>query len=257
MTQNSLINTSEMIKVVPGIPAEFEDYIVSRRIRIISDFPGFLGDELRLLDAGCGSGCSLLQLCNFFKDCHGFDVNEDYIQRLLEEVAIRNIANCSASTGDLCNLEFDSESVDRLISFEVIEHLPDENAGVKSMYRVLKPGGLAAFSVPNKWWVFETHGAYLPLLRWDRVPFFSWLPKPIHERYAKARIYTKQRIVKLLASVGFKVLKVSYVTAPMDRLTIKPLQKLVKSTVLRNDTTNIPMFSTAIMVIAAKENSKA
>lgn len=246
-----------MKKIVPGIPAEFEDYIVSRRIRIISDFPGFLGDELRLLDAGCGSGCSLLQLYNSFKDCHGFDVNEDYIKQFQEEVESRNISNCTASMGDLCSLEHDSESVDRLISFEVIEHLPDELAGVKSMHRVLKPGGIAAFSVPNKWWVFETHGAYLPLLRWDRVPFFSWLPTPIHKRYAKARIYTKQRIVKLLSSVGFNVLKTSYVTAPMDRLTIKPLQKMVKGTILRNDTTNIPLFSTAIMVIAEKKYSES
>ena len=30
--------------------------------------------------------------------------------------------------------------------------------------RVLKPGGRFIISVPNKWWIFETHGADLPLL---------------------------------------------------------------------------------------------
>jgi 2-polyprenyl-3-methyl-5-hydroxy-6-metoxy-1,4-benzoquinol methylase len=241
-----------MRNVVPGNPAGFDEYIVSRRVRIVSAFPNFVGSDLSLLDAGCGTGCSMLQLHASFKECHGIDVNADYITRFEEEASSRGISNCTASTGDLCNLALASDSVDRLISFEVIEHLPDETAGVQSMYRVLKPGGVAAFSVPNKWWVFETHGAYIPLLRWNRVPFFSWLPTPLHERFAKARIYTKRRITGLLSNAGFNVLQTSYVTAPMDRLTFKPLQSLVKGTLFRQDTTSIPLLSTAIMVIAQK-----
>ncbi len=62
--------------------------------------------------------------------------------------------------------------------------------------KLLKDGGLAAISVPNKWWIFETHGARLPLLPWNQGPVLFLASELIHERFANARIYTKKRIKK-------------------------------------------------------------
>ena len=120
------------------------------------------------------------------------------------------------------------------------------------MCQLLAPGGRAAVSVPNKWWVFETHGAHLPLLPWNRVPFFSWLPTCIHERLAKARIYTRKRIGGLLQEAGFRIAAVHYVTAPMDRVGWRPLQHLLRRTVFGSDATGIPVLATSIMVLAEK-----
>ena len=114
-----------------------------------------------------------------------------------------NVRNCEFKIFDI-EKEKLNEKFDRIISFEVIEHLKDEN-NVKAYYEALKDGGLAAISVPNKWWIFETHGTRLPLLPWNRVPFFPWLPKPIHERFANARIYTKKRIKNLLKMPASKL----------------------------------------------------
>jgi len=246
---NRTHNTSE---VVPGIPAEFGDFIVTRRLNILRRHAGFVNNELACLDAGCGNGASLLQLANEFRECHGVDANPDYIDQVHRAVRDRSVVNCTAATDNLCNTVVEPESFDRVISFEVIEHLPDELAGVRSLFRVLKPTGRIAVSVPNKWWVFETHGTWLPLLPWHRVPLVSWLPSPLHSRIAKARIYTKSRITKLLSQVGFRVTDVMYVTAPMDRLTFEPLQTLARKSVFGRDTTRIPMLATSIMVFATK-----
>jgi 2-polyprenyl-3-methyl-5-hydroxy-6-metoxy-1,4-benzoquinol methylase len=142
---------------------------------------------------------------------------------------------------------------DRLISFEVIEHLEQESS-VRFYYDALKAGGLMAISVPNKWWIFETHGAKLPWLPWNRVPFFSWLPRPVHERFAHARIYTKQRIVRLLESHGFTVLSADYITAPMDVLPEGALKRFVIDRFFYPDTTRVPFKSTSIFVVAKKED---
>lgn len=239
-------------EVVPGIPAEFGDLIVSRRLNIVRQHAGFVSQDLSCLDAGCGNGASLLQLAMEFRMCHGVDANSEYIEQFRRAVEERAFANCTAATDDLCNTAIVPESFDRVISFEVIEHLPDERAGVRSLYRVLKSGGQIAVSVPNKWWIFETHGTWLPLLPWHRVPFVSWLPAPLHSRIAKARIYTKRRITALLSEAGFYVTNVVYVTAPMDRLTFRPLQTLARKAVFGRHTTGVPMLATSIMVFATK-----
>ncbi|MCA9123932.1 MAG: methyltransferase domain-containing protein [Planctomycetaceae bacterium] len=247
---SSDINCQE---VVPGIPAKFSDFIVTRRVNIVARYPGFIGRDLVCLDAGCGNGASMLQLHDHFKRCHGVDANQEYVDQFLSEVQSRTITNCSASTADLCSQLVQPESFDRAISFEVIEHLPDELAGVRTLYHSLKRTGIVAISVPNKWWIFETHGAWLPLLPWHRVPLLSWLPEPIHSRIAKARIYTKRRIVNLLSKGGFRILESRYVTAPMDRLTFRPLQSLCRNSVFRRDTTSVPVLATSIIVFATKD----
>ena len=122
------------------------------------------------------------------------------------------------------------------------------------MFKTLKPNSKIAISIPNKWWIFETHGAYLPLLPWNRVPFFSWLPKSIHDKYAKARNYKANEIRNMLTKVGFKVVDIKYINAPMDMVTFKFIQNILRSTIFKNDTTNIPFLSTAIMLFAEKPN---
>ncbi len=119
-------------------------------------------------------------------------------------------------------------------------------------YDALKPGGLIAITVPNKWWVFETHGAKLPLLPWNRVPFFSWLPRPIHERFANARIYTTKRIVDLMKKSGFEIMDVQLVTAPMDVLKAGKLKDWLLKNVFSTDTTTNPMLAVSVFVVAKK-----
>jgi 2-polyprenyl-3-methyl-5-hydroxy-6-metoxy-1,4-benzoquinol methylase len=142
-------------------------------------------------------------------------------------------------------------AADRLVSFEVIEHLPSDD-GVANYAKSLKVGGIAAISVPNKWWIFETHGAKLPLLPWNRVPFFSWLPRPLHERWAHARIYTKKQICTLLEQHGFEIEKVEYIMAPMDVIKWGPLQRFLRRWVFNSHTTKIPFKAVSILVFCKR-----
>lgn len=49
-------------------------------------------------------------------------------------------------------LPFADETFDALVSIEVLEHLPDDRAGIDEMARVLKPNGLLVVSVPNHYY---------------------------------------------------------------------------------------------------------
>jgi hypothetical protein len=109
-----------------------------------------------------------------------------------------------------------------------------------------------AISVPNRWWVFETHGAALPLLKWNRVPFFSWLPKPLHDRWARARIYSRREIVRKLGAAGFRVEFSLYITAPMDVVKNPAVQGMLRRVIFRGDRTALPILSTAVLVICRR-----
>jgi 2-polyprenyl-3-methyl-5-hydroxy-6-metoxy-1,4-benzoquinol methylase len=230
-----------------GRPADSTDKIITRRVELVKDIPNFCNTNLSLLEIGCGNGATLLLMSNEMKRCLGVDIfdHSAEFKRKKEELGI---TNCEIV---LKNMEQEdlNDKFDRLICFEVIEHFNDEQT-VKRFKRWLKPGALCAISVPNKWWVFETHGAKLPLLPWNRVPFFSWLPKFIHERFANARIYTKERIKNLLEEAGFEILEMKYITAPMDVLKEGALKRFLVNNIFKDNTTDVPFLSTSIFIVA-------
>lgn len=74
-------------------------------------------------------------------------------------------------------LPFDEQQFDLVLSNHVMEHvgeLEDQAHHLAEIQRVLRPGGWAYVSVPNRWRIVEPH-YHLPLL--------SWLPENAASRY--------------------------------------------------------------------------
>jgi 2-polyprenyl-3-methyl-5-hydroxy-6-metoxy-1,4-benzoquinol methylase len=232
-----------------GKPADEEDRIVTRRIEILQEYESFFCKDCTLLEIGCGNGATVNRLAQLFTHAVGIDLY-DYAQAFERTKEKYKAVNSQFEQIDLEASSY-SAQYDRIISFEVIEHFKSE-AAVAKFFALLKPGGMAAISVPNKWWVFETHGARLPLLPWNRVPFFSWLPRPIHERFANARIYTKGRIASLMKKNGFSVIDTRYITAPMDVLKEGSLKRFLLKYIFRRNTTQMPVLSTSIFILVQK-----
>ena len=80
--------------------------------------------------------------------------------------------------------------------------------------------------------------------------------KPHDERYANARIYTKDRIIRLMEKNGFTVIDHCYITAPMDVLPESAFKRFLVKNVFRHNTTRIPVLSTSIFVIAQKKAAR-
>lgn len=234
-----------------GRPADFKDKIIQRRVNLVKQVPNFINPNYNLLDIGCGNGASMFLLADQMNSCLGLEMEGAHQAAFEAYKKEHQKDNCHFQLWNIEKQKLDKQ-FDRLISFEVIEHLEDD-INVKAYYDALKPGGMAIFTVPNKWWIFETHGANLPLLPWNRVPFFSWLPRPIHEKYANARIYTKKRIKRVVEAAGFRVESMKYVTAPMDVLPEGAIKKMLVNSLFKNDATAVPFLSTAIFVIAHKD----
>ena len=232
-----------------GRPADLADKIVSRRVALVREIPGFLNKEVDLIEIGCGNGATISMIANEVKSCIGTDINNDH-----ETEFAQFNASFANTRFEVLNIEknLPEKQYDRLISFEVIEHLLDEKS-VANYAKCLKPGGIAAISVPNKWWIFEIHGAKIPGFKTKRVPFLSWMPRFIHEPLANARIYSKSRIKKLLEASGFEVIEMKYITAPLDVLKDGAFKRFMTKHFFGNNTTHIPIMSVSVFVHAVKK----
>jgi SAM-dependent methyltransferase len=105
------------------------------------------GNGETLLDIGCGNGFLLYQFRERYKNLVGYEYSAERLEQ-----ARRNLSDCNF-TGLLGSAEsmdsLPSESVDRIISADTIEHIPDVYAALSEMYRVLRRGGSLVMNTPN------------------------------------------------------------------------------------------------------------
>jgi len=234
-----------------GVPATGGQFVLERRHRLVAPLlPDPCGT---LLDFGCGNGAQTLRFADCCDKLIGVDLNQEYLTDFRQEATRLGLADrvTAIATGG-GPIHLPDGSVDAVTSFTVLEHVPDEQAALAEMYRVLRTGGVLVLTVPNRWWIFETHGADLPLLSWNRVPLVSWWPRRWHDKWARARIYRRRDIVELVTGAGFRVLDTGRLTAPMDVLPGAALRNLARATLFRPDRTRIPFLATEILVAAER-----
>jgi SAM-dependent methyltransferase len=109
----------------------------------------------RILDAGCGSGRHSWEICRL-ADCtaYSLDIEEEdlrrtrYVFKSMDERGESN-GKWEAIKGDIMDLPFRDACFDEVICSEVLEHVLDDQQGVRELVRVLKKGGIMAVSVPT------------------------------------------------------------------------------------------------------------
>ncbi|MBN3039149.1 MAG: class I SAM-dependent methyltransferase [Candidatus Omnitrophica bacterium] len=243
---------SEVKNIALGAPIEYGYFGIQKRMEIILRNTDL--KNANLLDAGCGNGAQTLEYLKHVKKCTAVDIEGQRLEEFRGQVQARGIDNCEIKQMDLTSLDLADEAFDVVTCIETLEHIAPQEKALDEMYRVLKKGGMLVLSVPNKWWFFETHGAKLPLLPWNRVPFFSWLPKKVHDKYAYARIYTKRMILGLVQNHGFKVYNSEYMMPPLDKIRIDPLRDILRSllALLEKHRLMPRVFGVSIFVFARK-----
>lgn len=117
-------------------------------------FPVGPGD--RVLDLGCGGGRHAFEAYRRGADVTALDADEAELARvraMFEAMTAEGQAGSGGQArtvhGDALAMPFPDDSFDRVIAAEVLEHLPDDARAVAELARVLRPGGVAAVTVPR------------------------------------------------------------------------------------------------------------
>jgi ubiquinone/menaquinone biosynthesis C-methylase UbiE len=140
------------------------------------------GSDLRILDAGCGTGAGLLFLSQY-GSVTGLDISP-YALRYCVDRGCTELARAS-----VMSLPFQAESFDLVTSFDILyfKGIHDETA-LQETARILRPGGRLLI----------------------RVPAFDWLRGTHDARVSTAHRYTSQELSDKLAKSGFEIEFMSY-----------------------------------------------
>ncbi|MEA2434630.1 MAG: hypothetical protein QOG54_2087 [Actinomycetota bacterium] len=111
-----------------------------------------------VLDLGCGEGRHTYEALRRGAHVVGVDLDARVlpdVRAMCVGMAIEGEADprqtAAFARGDATKLPFKSGSFDRIIVSEVLEHIPSDERAMQEIARILKPGGLAAVSVPRFW----------------------------------------------------------------------------------------------------------
>lgn len=142
-----------------------------------------LQKDALILDVGVSTGTNLRMLNDLgFYNFHGLDFSDEAIV-----YCAKNGFNC-ISKGDICDMPTDSCSQDLVLATDIIEHITDDMAAIKEIFRVLKPGGHVLITVPA----------------------FQSLWGPQDEIAHHKRRYLKKPLLTKFKDVGFNVVKCYY-----------------------------------------------
>jgi SAM-dependent methyltransferase len=103
----------------------------------------------RILDLGCGAGENSVYFAKRGAVCVAADYSPGMVEVALQ-LAAANQVEIEGCTANAIALLFPDHSFDIVYASNLLHHLPDPQAAIKEMYRVLKPGGKACFWDPLK-----------------------------------------------------------------------------------------------------------
>ena len=151
----------------------------------------------RLLDLGCGAGRHAFEAARRGAHVVALDMDRAELTQVTAITAAMDEAgeipagaSITAAVGDATRMPFDDDSFDIVIAAEVMEHIPTDQAAMNEVARVLRPGGVAAVTVP----------AWLP----ERI---CWLLSDDYHNVpgGHIRIFTRHELETKLGRAGLAV----------------------------------------------------
>lgn len=147
--------------------------------KVVGDFKRRAGEvkNKTVLDVGCGNGTYMTAFGQAGAAISGLEVNPTLVELAQQTLDSQGVKG-SAVLYDGFTFPFSDASFDFVFSVSTLEHVSDHRAVLNEMARVLKPGGKAYISYPNRWRPLETHTG---------IWFLSYLPIPVAKHILRMR----------------------------------------------------------------------
>lgn len=150
------------------------DMAFKKRVETIFEWLNPQPDDL-ILDMPCGRGF-YLNMLRYASESRVVGAELDWPVLLKAQQHVGHLPDIHLNNANIYALPYADNTFDSVILSEILEHIEDDVAGLREIYRVLKPGGVVAITVPNAnypfWWdpinksletLFNTHISQGPL----------------------------------------------------------------------------------------------
>lgn len=180
--------------------------LIARQMQLIQD-RGIHVSRANALDFGCGVGRLTNAMATYFDEVVGVDISSTMIANANQ---LKRRGNCSFQVNKRPDLTiFDEGQFDFIYSDITIQHIPapESENYIRDFFRVLSPGGLALFLVPDG-----------PVLRPNSIParfekFYREQVRPFHKRIrgkyeVQVHRISQHRVESIIQESGGKLLSV-------------------------------------------------
>jgi SAM-dependent methyltransferase len=125
----------------------------SQRFWVLAPHPGITRKRLleilapqpgeHVLEVGPGTGYYTLGVAERLDGgaIAAFDIQQEMLDRVMRDATNRGIANIEPKQGDAQDLPYDDDSFDAAFLVTVLGEIPDQEAALRELGRVLRPGG--------------------------------------------------------------------------------------------------------------------
>ncbi|MEE2698576.1 MAG: class I SAM-dependent methyltransferase [Pseudomonadota bacterium] len=105
-----------------------------------------VGEDYRILDAGCGTGVCTRYYSRKGLDVHAIDLSSKSIE-ITQKILELNNLQATVQKASIEEIPYPNNFFDSIVSSGVIHHTENITKAIDEIYRVLKPGGHAFVSV--------------------------------------------------------------------------------------------------------------
>lgn len=108
-----------------------------------------LSPGMRVIDVGCGPGRLTIPVAKALEpdgEVVALDIQEGMLERIRKRSDAAGLRNIQPIRGGIGQVEIESNSFDRALLVTVLGEIPDREAALREIYRILKPGGVLSIT---------------------------------------------------------------------------------------------------------------
>lgn len=182
-------------------------YFVDRKVSAALRMSG-LPSSAEVIEVGCSFGQMSFLLAEKFRRVTAVDLSPDTVDLASRRAERYNVRNLDFRIADAENLaDIPDNTYDGAFSFSVLRYVPNPDAALREIHRVLKSGGTAVVDFPNKY-----------------CPWFGPLKKIIGIKpHVHDRLFSAGEVMRMMREAGFRDVRCKHMLFTTRRLPVKLL----------------------------------
>lgn len=162
--------------------------------KTIDNTKKYLKETDKALDIGCGTGVTTIELAGSVAEMTAVDTSPEMLRQAVEKTEKADVHNIKYIQGDMFMEELEPGAFDTVMIFNVLLYMPDQDAAMKRLKELVKPGGYLAVAADclknsltkeaiRKWYRSHT----------GKMPFVEF--------------YSPESLEKMIEAYGFEIVE--------------------------------------------------